>query len=206
MRNALIAISGIVLVIAVSVEGFYIHNLSQRIDSQAAADSSLAVKPDRGVQVPDDFLDLTPPDPQNWDPEEEMRRMRERMNDLFSQTLSRFPRNRHFNDLLGDDRFSPRLDLKDEGDKYQLKVNIPGAEKSDIHVAIKDGRVLSIDATTSDGSATAGNSAAGRVLRRERYVGQFQRMLTLPEAVDPDSLKSDYKDGVLTLEVNKRSA
>jgi len=152
--------------------------------------------------VPDDLLGRKGR-AQDWDPLGEMHRMQERMNRLFDQSFSRFQRGQHFDDLFGGNHFSPSLDLKDEGDEYKLKINMPGASASDIDVSIADKRVLTVEATTRDSNK---QKDKGRVLRRERYIGQFRRQVTLPEAVAPATLHSDYEDGVLTLNVKKQSA
>ena len=40
--------------------------------------------------------------------------------------------------------------------------------------------------------------------RVERSYGTFQRAFTLPETVDVDSVKADYKNGVLTISIAKK--
>jgi HSP20 family protein len=35
--------------------------------------------------------------------------------------------------------------------------------------------------------------------RRERSVGEFDRTLSIPVQIDPDSIKAEYRDGVLAL-------
>ncbi|MEQ8859984.1 MAG: Hsp20/alpha crystallin family protein [Pseudomonadales bacterium] len=40
--------------------------------------------------------------------------------------------------------------------------------------------------------------------RRERFTGSFQRVLTLPEDVDPDKVTASYRDGVLHVRVGRR--
>lgn len=42
--------------------------------------------------------------------------------------------------------------------------------------------------------------------RRERYVGRFQRVITLPEDVDPDKVEAHYRNGVLHLTIKRREA
>ena len=41
-------------------------------------------------------------------------------------------------------------------------------------------------------------------LRQERYVGSYMRMLSLPKDADADHLKSEYKNGVLTITIPKK--
>ena len=51
------------------------------------------------------------------------------------------------------------------------------------------------------------DAQAGEVsyLRRERASGSFQRSLTLPGAIDEDSVTATYKKGVLTVTLLKES-
>ena len=40
--------------------------------------------------------------------------------------------------------------------------------------------------------------------RKERYDGDFHRVVTLPEDVDPDNVEASYQDGVLHIKINRR--
>jgi HSP20 family protein len=42
--------------------------------------------------------------------------------------------------------------------------------------------------------------------RRERFDGEFRRVITLPEDVDPDRVDATYRDGVLQITVQRREA
>jgi HSP20 family protein len=42
-----------------------------------------------------------------------------------------------------------------------------------------------------------------RFYRRERPTGTFSRTVTLPDSVDPGSVKATYKNGVLKVEMDK---
>ena len=42
--------------------------------------------------------------------------------------------------------------------------------------------------------------------RQERYDGEFRRMITLPDDVDPDRVDAKYRDGVLQITVQRREA
>ncbi len=39
--------------------------------------------------------------------------------------------------------------------------------------------------------------------RKERTYGQFKRAFTLPESVDSEAIKADYRDGVLNIDIPK---
>ncbi|HYL01669.1 MAG TPA: Hsp20/alpha crystallin family protein [Steroidobacteraceae bacterium] len=42
--------------------------------------------------------------------------------------------------------------------------------------------------------------------RRERYDGDFRRVMTLPEDVDPERVAARYRDGVLQITIQRREA
>jgi HSP20 family protein len=42
--------------------------------------------------------------------------------------------------------------------------------------------------------------------RRERYEGDFRRVITLPDDVDPERVEARYRDGVLQITVRRREA
>lgn len=42
--------------------------------------------------------------------------------------------------------------------------------------------------------------------RRERFDGEFRRVITLPDDVDPDRVEAKYRDGVLQITVQRREA
>jgi HSP20 family protein len=42
--------------------------------------------------------------------------------------------------------------------------------------------------------------------RRERFGGDFRRVITLPDDVDPEKVEAKYRDGVLQITVQRREA
>jgi HSP20 family protein len=42
--------------------------------------------------------------------------------------------------------------------------------------------------------------------RKERFEGNFRRLITLPEDVDPDQVEAQYLDGILHVSVKRREA
>jgi HSP20 family protein len=42
--------------------------------------------------------------------------------------------------------------------------------------------------------------------RQERFDGEFRRVVTLPDDVDPDRVEAKYRDGVLQITVQRREA
>lgn len=138
-------------------------------------------------------------DPNAWDPWKEMAEMHERMNTMFGEAFGRFQNSPKFGGLTGGLAFSPKLDIQEEEDRYVIKMDVPGADVTNMKVSIENG-MLTVQGTRQQEKR---EGEPGKALRTERQIGQFQRTFPLPGPVDPDSLKTEYKDGVYTITVNK---
>lgn len=95
-----------------------------------------------------------------------------------------------------------RLDLDEDDQAYTVRAEVPGARKEDIHVSVEGSQVsLSVEVRPE----THG-SAGQRNLYSERSYGLASRSFTLPAEVDPQGASAQYRDGVLTLVLPKKSA
>lgn len=94
--------------------------------------------------------------------------------------------------------WNPIVDIYDEKDHMVLKAELPGIDKKDIIIDVKD-RVLTLKGERSADSEVKEDD----FYRRERCYGKFERSFTLPADVDPDKISATYKDGLLKLEIPK---
>lgn len=201
MKNKVLISICVILTAVLGVQGYYLYKMSNRIDTLELPQAApLANDPGNFFKQPNSLFGSKPAGPNNWNPYEEMRQMQNHINHLFGDLFTQFQGSKQFGDLFNDSMESPLLDMKDNGGQYVFKVNIPGADESKINVSIDHNRILHIDATTKQSD----KGFAGNILRRERFTGEFQRTVRLPEPVDSDSLQSKYEDGVLTVRVNKK--
>lgn len=92
-------------------------------------------------------------------------------------------------------------DVTDEGDHYQLIADLPGFKKDDIDIEVENG-ILTISAERKEESED--KDQKGRYIRRERTYGSYKRSFDLSE-IDDDNIKARYTDGVLTLELPKKT-
>ena len=92
----------------------------------------------------------------------------------------------------------PAVDIYEEEDGVALKAELPGIDKKDISIDVKDG-VL-----TLSGERTVKNETNEKnYYRRERTYGKFQRRFNLPEGVNAEEITADFKDGVLKVHIPK---
>ena len=87
-----------------------------------------------------------------------------------------------------------RTDLSETETGYELEVDLPGMKKDDVEVDLSNG-VLTISGKRSDERE---DKRKGYYLS-ERSYGSFQRSFRIPEGVETDKIKAEFKDGVLTL-------
>ncbi|HVV01899.1 MAG TPA: Hsp20/alpha crystallin family protein [Verrucomicrobiae bacterium] len=98
--------------------------------------------------------------------------------------------------LLGG--WTPSLDVFENKDNVIVKAEVPGMKKEEIEVSLHDG-TLSISGERKSNQ----EFKEAEVYRSERFVGRFQRTVTLPAPVASDKVKAQYKDGVLTVTLPK---
>ena len=90
----------------------------------------------------------------------------------------------------------------DDAKGYRFAVDLPGFEKDEIHVDVKDG-YLTVSA--EKGLDKDEEDKKGRILRQERYAGACSRSFYVG-AVKPEDVKAKYEHGVLTILVPKHDS
>ena len=99
-----------------------------------------------------------------------------------------------------------RMDVLDKGSNFEVKVDLPGIRKDDIHVGI-EGAHVSINAEAKDSSETKDANGNGeKVLYSERYVTSYARSFELPAEVTEEGADARFENGVLILSLPKRAA
>lgn len=95
-----------------------------------------------------------------------------------------------------------KIDVKESDKGYTVHAEVPGVSKEDIHVSL-DGSVVTLRAEVKQlDSQTQGE----KLLRSERYFGTVARSFQLPVDIDASQARARYENGVLVLELPKKSA
>lgn len=136
---------------------------------------------------------LTPTQYSNGEPfyalQQEMNRL---FDDAFAGFGSRMP------DMYGADaRIS--VDMRETGNAVIVEAELPGVAEEDIDVELND-TTLTIRGEKRSERQEDENGDYHVV---ERSYGSFARSLSLPFAVDPDSVEAVFRDGVLKLTLPK---
>ena len=95
--------------------------------------------------------------------------------------------------------WAPAMDVSETEKDFTIRAELPGMEAKDVEITLSD-RTLTIAGEKSESS----ESKDGNVYHCERRFGAFQRTVELPETANVESLSANYKNGILTVKIDKR--
>jgi HSP20 family protein len=130
----------------------------------------------------------------NWDPVRQLSSLRDEIDRLFESPLSWFEN--------GSQPFSggwiPAINVYEDKDHVFVRAEVPGMKKEEIDISLHEG-VL----TLSGERKLEKEYEKAQSHRTERFVGRFQRSVTLPAPVDSANVRATYKDGILAITLPK---
>jgi len=130
-----------------------------------------------------------------WNPMGDMNSTRHRINRLFEDFF--YPMSREDSEP-GLWSWNPVADIYELDDHFVIKAELPGVDKKDIEIDVKDG-VLTLKGERSYNN----EETEDKYYRKESTYGKFERSFTLPGNVNAGHIKAEYKNGVLKIEVPK---
>jgi HSP20 family protein len=132
-----------------------------------------------------------------WDPFRDVLALQNRMNSIF-QEYNR--NNQGEGDSLVTAAFVPPVDIYEDEHKIVLKLEVPGMKESDLDIQIEN-NVLTVKGERKFEK----EEKEENFHRIERRYGSFYRSFTIPNTVNPESVKASYDAGVLKVELEKRA-
>ncbi|MGF1479025.1 MAG: Hsp20/alpha crystallin family protein [Cyanophyceae cyanobacterium] len=130
-----------------------------------------------------------------WQPFQELSHLRQQMDRLFGELMS----DRNWESLSGNGNiWAPAIEIQETDQNIVVKAEIPGVEAQDLDVQVAPEEV-SIAGEHREEKQTE----EGGVFRSEFNYGQFQRRIPLPVPVQQEQVKSEFKNGILTLTLPK---
>jgi HSP20 family protein len=132
-----------------------------------------------------------------FEPFRDLTTLQERMNRLFSESY-RTQQGSEDDWALGG-TWAPAVDIYEQDNNIVIKAELPGVDPKDVDIRL-DNNVL-----TLKGERKLDNEVKKENYHRvERAYGVFTRSFTLPNTVDANNIKAEFKDGVLRLTLPKR--
>ena len=113
---------------------------------------------------------------------------------MFDDFLSNF-----FEDETDNSLMAMPVDLIEYEDHYEVKADLPGFDKKEIKVSLKDNDLI-IEAAHKETK----EEKKGTYYKKERFEGSFVRKITFTEKCDVNEIDANYKNGVLTISIPKK--
>jgi HSP20 family protein len=128
-----------------------------------------------------------------WDPFRDISKAQEQINRFLEDAFLR----RASDSSLT--TWAPEVDIHETEDALVLEADLPGMDEKDLDIRIENNMLTIRGDRKFEKKVNEEN-----YLRVERAYGSFSRSFSLPHTVDPDSIKAEYRNGVLTVRVPKR--
>ena len=93
----------------------------------------------------------------------------------------------------------PAVNIKEDNNKFALELAAPGMKKNDFHINVEKD-VLTISSERKEEKEEKKDNYA----RREFYYSSFNRSFNLPDTIDIENIKADYKNGILSIILPKK--
>ncbi len=95
--------------------------------------------------------------------------------------------------------WSPKVNIVENEKGYTISAELPGVSKDDIDIDLKD-NTLSIKGEKK----VEAKDEKENYIRVESSYGKFERSFNVSDDIDRNSVNASFKDGVLTLVLNKK--
>ena len=130
-----------------------------------------------------------------WEPFRELATLQERMNRLFTDQFGQVA-----DENMAAAAFMPPVDVYEDENTLQLKLEVPGVEEKDIDIRIENNML-----TVRGERKFEKEEKEQNFHRIERRYGTFSRSFQLPPSVNTEDVKADYVNGVLKISMAKRA-
>ncbi|MCU0611407.1 MAG: Hsp20/alpha crystallin family protein [Candidatus Eisenbacteria bacterium] len=134
-----------------------------------------------------------------WRPNHEVTTLQDEMNRLLE---SFFGRSSLAEPETAGVMWGPKVDIHETEDGFVVEAELPGLTKEDIRLSVHESTLTVEGEKRLEREEKKGKNWH----RQERTYGKFQRVFTLPRAVDPERISATFRDGVLVIELPKSEA
>jgi HSP20 family protein len=131
-----------------------------------------------------------------WDPYREVATLQNRLNSLFQD----YNRSEGASDPVSAASFVPPVDIYEDDHQIMLKLEVPGMKQEDLDIQLENNNL-----TVRGERKFEKEEKEENFHRIERRYGSFYRAFTIPNTVNPESVKADYDAGVLRIQLEKRA-
>jgi HSP20 family molecular chaperone IbpA len=120
---------------------------------------------------------------------------------IITSAIRRFPRP-YAMEEEGTISRTPLVDMVDKGDRYNLRLEIPGIDKDKIQLnATEDAIEISGEQSEEESDENKGHN----YIYNERSYKSFYRSIPLPEEILPSKITARVNNGILQIEMPKKA-
>jgi HSP20 family protein len=120
-------------------------------------------------------------------------------NDLWD-VFDRFSKEFDMPSLATGNDFAPMIEVKDTGKAYQICAEVPGMDEKDINVTLKDNHLIIEGEKKNE---VKNEDKKKGIFHSEFSYGRFYRAVPLSDEVDTEKVNASYKNGILSVELEK---
>ena len=126
-----------------------------------------------------------------------MRIVKYNNNNVFPSLINEFFNDDFGMNFLNRSHSVPSVNSLENNDSFEIDLAVPGMNKEDFTIELND-KVLVISSETS-------NTMENDKMRLNEFnFSSFQRSFRVPDSVDQDKIKANYKNGILKIKLPKR--
>ena len=126
-----------------------------------------------------------------------MRIVKYNNNNVFPSLINEFFNDDFGMNFLNRSHSVPSVNSLENNDSFEIDLAVPGMKKEDFTIELND-KVLVISSETS-------NTMENDKMRLNEFnFSSFQRSFRVPDSVDQDKIKANYKNGILKIKLPKR--
>ena len=126
-----------------------------------------------------------------------MRIVKYNNNNVFPSLINEFFNDDFGMNFLNRSHSVPSVNSIENNDSFEIDLAVPGMKKEDFTIELND-KVLVISSETS-------NTIENDKMRLNEFnFSSFQRSFRVPDSVDQDKIKANYKNGILKIKLPKR--
>ena len=126
-----------------------------------------------------------------------MRIVKYNNNNVFPSLINEFFNDDFGMNFLNRSHSVPSVNSLENNDSFEIDFAVPGMKKEDFTIELND-KILVISSETSK---TMEND---KMRLNEFNFSSFQRSFRIPDSVDHDKIKANYKNGILKIKLPKR--
>ena len=126
-----------------------------------------------------------------------MRIVKYNNNNVFPSLINEFFNDDFGMNFLNRSHSVPSVNSVENNDSFEIDLAVPGMKKEDFTIELND-KVLVISSETS-------NTMENDKMRLNEFnFSSLQRSFRVPDSVDQDKIKANYKNGILKIKLPKR--